>query len=76
MKTRQYTWVALVNFLPPLLGYNIYLQIWGYQKNRNDREREKQIERERERERKKIIQRDGKIVKMGKTEAMSKIRDF
>ena len=75
MKTRQYTWVALVNFLPPLLGYNIYLQIWGYQKNRNDREREKR-ERERERERKKIIQRDGKIVKMGKTEAMSKIRDF
>ena len=51
MKTRQYTWVALVNFLPPLLGYNIYLQIWGYQKNRNDREREKEIERERERER-------------------------
>ena len=76
MKTRQYTWVALVNFLPPLLGYNIYLQIWGYQKNRNDREREKEIQRERERERKKIIQRDGKIVKMGKTEAMSKIRDF
>ena len=50
MKTRQYTWVALVNFPPPLLGYNIYLQIWGYQKNRNDREREKR-ERERERER-------------------------
>ena len=50
MKTRQYTWVAVVNFLPPLLGYNIYLQIWGYQKNRNDREREKR-ERERERER-------------------------
>ena len=65
MKTRQYTWVALVNFLPPLLGYNIYLQIWRYQKNRNDREREKEIAREREREGEKI-QRDGKIVKMRK----------
>ena len=78
MKTRQYTWVALVNFLPPLLGYNIYLQIWGYQKNRNDREREKEIERERERERerKKIIQRDGKIVKMGKQKQCRRYATF
>ena len=78
MKTRQYTWVALVNFLPPLLGYNIYLQIWGYQKNRNDREREKEIdEREREREREEENNSEGwKNCEDGKTEAMSKIRDF
>ena len=76
MKTRQYTWVALVNFLPPLLGYNIYLQIWGYQKNRNDREREKR-ERERERAREEENNSEGwKNSKDGNTEAMSKIRDF
>ena len=75
MKTRQYTWVALVNFLPPLLGYNIYLQIWGYQKNRNDREREKEIEREREREEENNSE-GWKNSEDGKTEAMSKIRDF
>ena len=77
MKTRQYTWVALVNFLPPLLGYNIYLQIWGYQKNRNDREREKEREREREGAREEENNSEGwKNCEDGKTEAMSKIRDF
>ena len=75
MKTRQYTWVALVNFLPPLLGYNIYLQIWGYQKNRNDREREKERERERAREEENNSE-GWKNSEDRKTEAMSKIRDF
>ena len=75
MKTRQYTWVALVNFLPPLLGYNIYLQIWGYQKNRNDREREKEINEEKEREEENNSE-GWENSEDGKTEAMSKIRDF